>query len=322
MESSFLFVLLLFAIMILLILGIYFLFISRREIRGVKERVKRIMDEEPSRIEEGKPPFLSDFAWGRHLLSLLLSLGGVLTPKKEGELSHLRKSFMQAGYRGENAPVFFFGVKGLLAILFFAIFSLLKLSLLVLMPQFQFMVYAIGVALAGFYLPNLWLWMKINKRKRDILIGFPDALDVMVVCMEAGVGLDAAINRVGEEMKLSNKTLSEEFKLLNLELRAGKLRRDALRSLASRTGLEDINSWATLLIQTDKFGTSMAQALRVHSDSMRTRRQQRAEELAAKIPTKLIFPMILFIFPSLFVALIGPAIIKILRVLFPVMSGQ
>ena len=128
------------------------------------------------------------------------------------------------------------------------------------------------------------------------------------------MGLDAAFNRVAEEIKLSNKILSDELKLLNLELMAGKARRDALRSLAMRTDLEDLNSLVTLLIQTDKFGTSVAQTLRVYSDSMRTKRYQRAEEMAAKVPVKLIFPLILFIFPSLFVTILGPALIRLYQV--------
>jgi tight adherence protein C len=155
-----------------------------------------------------------------------------------------------------------------------------------------------------------------------MLEGFPDALDLMVVCVEAGMGLDAAINRVGEEMKLRNAVVSEEFRLMGLELRAGKLRRDALRNLGIRTGLDDVKSLMTLLIQTDKFGTSVAQALRVHSDSMRTKRYQKAEEIAAKLPVKLVFPLILFIFPSLFVVIIGPAVIRIFRVLLPALGGQ
>jgi len=164
--------------------------------------------------------------------------------------------------------------------------------------------------------------MKIAKREEKILEGFPDALDLMVVCVEAGIGLDAAITRVGEEMKLSNKVLYEEFKLLSLELRAGKQRRDALRNLAMRTDMEDVSSLVTLLIQTDKFGTSIAQALRVHSDSMRTKRYQRAEELATKLPVKMVFPLIVFIFPSIFVTVLGPAIIQIFRILLPRLAGQ
>jgi tight adherence protein C len=129
------------------------------------------------------------------------------------------------------------------------------------------------------------------------------------------MGLDAAIKRVGEEMRLSNKSISEEFRILNLEMRAGKERKDAMRSMADRIDLEDVSSWVTLLIQTDKLGTSIAQALRVQSDSLRIKRSQRLEELAAKIPVKLLFPTIFLIFPSIFVAILGPAVIRILKVM-------
>jgi tight adherence protein C len=165
----------------------------------------------------------------------------------------------------------------------------------------------------GFYLPNLWLSLRISSRREQLLVGFPDALDLLVVCAEAGMGLDAAIKRVGDEVKLSSKVISDEFKVLNLELRAGKSRRDALKNLALRTDLDDINSLVTLLIQTDKFGTSVAQALRVHSESMRAKRGQRVEEMAAKLPVKLLFPMIFCIFPVLFLVTIGPALIQVFR---------
>ena len=151
--------------------------------------------------------------------------------------------------------------------------------------------------------------------KKRLAKGFPDALDLMVVCVEAGMGLDAAINRVGEELGLSHPELSRELNHLNLELRAGKSRQTALRNLANRVDMEDVNSLVTLLIQTDRFGTSVAQALRVFSDSFRTARYQRAEEIAAKIGTKLIFPLVLFIFPSLFVVTLGPALIMAYRTL-------
>ena len=147
-----------------------------------------------------------------------------------------------------------------------------------------------------------------------IVNGFPDALDLMVVCVEAGMGLDSAITRVAREIGLSNKVLSDELNIYNLEMRGGKLRRDALKNLALRTDVPEVNNLATLLIQTDKFGTSIGQALKVYSDTMRVQRFQRAEERAAKIPVKLIFPLILFIFPSLFVVILGPAVINIYKV--------
>jgi tight adherence protein C len=168
-----------------------------------------------------------------------------------------------------------------------------------------------ALALIGFYLPDLYLKLMIRGRKQQIVLGFPDALDLLVVCVEAGMGLDAAISRVADEINLSSRVISEEFRILNLELRAGKSRLDALRNLGTRTDVEDVRSFSTLLIQTDRFGTSVAQALRVHSDAMRTQRYQKAEELAAKLPVKMMFPLILFIFPAIFVVIVGPAAIQI-----------
>ncbi len=177
------------------------------------------------------------------------------------------------------------------------------------------MIITLALALVGFYLPNLWLRLKIGARKEKIMEGFPDALDLMVICVEAGMGLDQAINRVGEEMKLSCPPISDEFRTLNMEMRMGKSRREALRNMANRTELDDVTSLVTLLIQTDQFGTSIGQALRVHSDSMRVQRRQRAEEKAAKLALKLLFPLIFFIFPSLFVVIMGPAMIQVFHAL-------
>jgi len=286
---------------------------------GRRELIKRIKQIDEGMRPEEKTRFPDKFK--NQWVSIFGSLGNILKPKKEGELSHLRKTFLKAGYRGDDVTLLFFGTKAFLAILFFVTFSLLKLYVFKTMKPLHFMFFSILSLLIGLYLPNLWLKLKISSRKEKIQQGLPDALDLMVVCVEAGTGLDAAINRVGEEMKLTNKVLSEEFRLLNLELRAGKQRHDALRNLALRTDLEDVSSLVTLLIQTERFGTSIAQALRVHSDSMRTKRYQRAEEIAQKMPVKLIFPLILFIFPALLVVILGPAVISIFRTLLPVISG-
>ena len=174
---------------------------------------------------------------------------------------------------------------------------------------------ALGVFMPflGFYLPDIWLRQKTDKRREKLLKALPDALDLMVVCVEAGMGLDEAINRVAKESKIQSRELSDEFAFLSLELRAGKQRQDALQNLAERTDLEEVKNLVTLLIQADKFGTNIADTLRVYSDTFRTERFQRAEEMAAKMPVKLIFPLILFIFPALFIVIIGPAIISIYR---------
>ena len=165
----------------------------------------------------------------------------------------------------------------------------------------------------GFYLPNFILKQQIQARQKKINEGLPDALDLLVVCVEAGLGLNSAIKRVAEDCKVSNPVLSLEFTVLNLEILAGLDREQALRNLADRTGVEDLSTLCAILIQTDRFGTSIATALRVQSDTMRTTRRQRLEEKAAQTPVKLIFPLLLFIFPALMVVIIGPAIIQVME---------
>jgi tight adherence protein C len=287
-------------------------------IRGHQTLVHRIkQDGLAVRSEEGTgsvPPSQDSALKGRWL-AIMARLGGLVKPKGEEGVSHIQRLFLQAGYRGKNATVIFFGSKVLCAAaLLICVFALQ----LVKPGQVRFLhltLFSIGFALIGFYLPNLWLYLKIARRKEALTLGLPDALDLLVVCAEAGMGLDAAMKRVGEEMMLSNKTISEEFNLLNLELRAGKSRKDALKNLALRADMEEVSSLVTLLIQTDRFGTSVAQALRVHSDSMRTRRTQRVEEVAAKLPIKLLFPTIFCIFPSLFLVILGPALLQAFRTL-------
>jgi tight adherence protein C len=223
----------------------------------------------------------------------------------------MRIRFLRAGIRTKNAKAIFWGAKGFLCIFLTIVLFISRFTVLKVLNNQVAMGLAVLIALVGFYLPDLWLRIKSDIRKEKLFEGLPDALDLLVVCVEAGMGLDGAIHRVAEESKLTNPIISDEFKLLNLELRAGKSRQDALRNLALRTNIDAMNSLVTLLIQTDKFGTSVAKALRVFSDSFRTQRYQKAEEVAAKMPVKLIFPLLLFIFPSLFVILLGPAAISI-----------
>jgi tight adherence protein C len=258
----------------------------------------------------------------QHLAKFLGVLGEASKPKDAEELSHVRQRLIRAGYRHNEAPVILYGIKLCGTILFPILFALFRIWFLSTLPSMQTLVLFVLSALVGFYLPDLLIQISIRHRQQKILEGFPDALDLMVVCVEAGLGLDAAIDRVGEELKLSHKILSEEFRLLSLELRAGQSRHNALRSLSSRVDLEDVQNLVTLLIQTDRFGTSIAQTLRIYSDSMRVKRHQRAEEMAAKLPVKLLLPLIFFIFPSLFVVILGPAVIQIIRILIPTLSGN
>jgi tight adherence protein C len=173
-----------------------------------------------------------------------------------------------------------------------------------------------------FYLPDIILWFLARRRKEAIFLGLPDALDLMVVCVEAGLGLDQAMRKVSEEMKKSARIVADEFALANFQLQVGRARNQVLHELGSRTGVDDLRSLAAILIQADKFGSSIALALRVQSDSMRTRRRQLAEEKAAKTAVKLIFPLVIFIFPAIFVVLVGPAAITIVNEMFPMMNGR
>jgi tight adherence protein C len=165
----------------------------------------------------------------------------------------------------------------------------------------------------GYYLPRFGLKVKIRRRQEAIRLGLADALDLLVICVEAGLGLNQALARVAEEIMHACPPLSEELHLVNLEMRAGTSRPEALRHLSERTGVEDLQSLVAMLVQTDRFGTSIAQSLRVHSDTLRTKRRQRAEEAAAKTTIKLVFPLVLFIFPAMFVVILGPAILHILE---------
>jgi tight adherence protein C len=264
--------------------------------------------ESPVRKEKTASKFLS-------------TLGEAARPKNEDELSQVRQNLARAGYRRHEAIFAFYGAKLFCAVLLPAAFALVSLSGLTKLSSAALIGLFVIMALVGFYLPHLWIMVKISGRKQKVAEGFPDALDLMVVCVESGLGLDAAIDKVGEELKTTNKVLSEEFQLLNLSMRAGQSRQDALRGLGTRTDLEDVHNLVTLLIQTDRFGTSIAQTLRVHSDTMRTKRHQKAEAMAAKLPVKLLFPLIFFIFPSLFIAILGPAVIQIYRVLLPTLGG-
>jgi tight adherence protein C len=299
-----------FGTMLLLLAGFQYLK-YRWEHAKLVEKVKtgglasRVGDYVPEAPETGSPMknlFLKTSIWA----------GGLTRPKENGsEASALRSLFLKAGIRHPSAAAVFWGAKVLFAValpfLSFFVQAFAESGFL----RFQVLLIMGVLALLGFYLPDFYLMLRIRLRKEKIVKGFPDALDLLVVCVEAGMGLDAAINRVAEEIQLSSQVISDEFKILNLELRAGKSRIDALRNLGIRTDVEDVRSFATLLIQTDRFGTSVAQALRVHSDSMRTRRYQKAEELAAKLPVKMMFPLIFFIFPAIFVIVVGPAAIQI-----------
>jgi tight adherence protein C len=242
-------------------------------------------------------------------------------PKAE-DYSAARLKFLRAGIRRENALGVHWGVKVFLTALLPAVFLLMRTVSWTSMSYQVTTAVTVMLALLGFYIPDIWLKQKSDKRKQKILESLPDALDLLVICVEAGMGIDSAINKVAQELKLGSPELSDELQLMNLELRAGKQRTDALKNLALRTNLGEISSLTTLLVQTDKFGTSMADALRVYSDSYRTQRYQRAEEMAAKLPVKMIIPLLICVFPSLFLVILGPAAINIYQVLIKGTLGR
>ncbi|MGE0473257.1 MAG: type II secretion system F family protein [Nitrospirales bacterium] len=254
-------------------------------------------------------------------LKLLEKIGQVNKSKDQAKTSQLKASLITAGYRKAQAPVIFMGTRMILAVVFGLTFLIFGSDAVKEKDPMWFPIFLIGSMFVGYYGPQLWLRNTISKRKELLVNGFPDALDLMVVCVEAGLGLDQAIARVGNEVKQGHPDLGEEFILLNLELRAGLSREQALRNLVNRTDLEDIRSLVALLIQTDRFGTSIGQALRVHSDSMRMKRRMKAEEKGAQLPVKLMIPLILFIFPALMVVIVGPGVINLIRNLLPSMGG-
>jgi tight adherence protein C len=179
-----------------------------------------------------------------------------------------------------------------------------------------FLVFGLA-AVAGYLLPDMWLTWRVRARQRLLRRALPDGLDLLVICVEAGLGLDQALLRVAQELNVAHPELSDELQLVNLEMRVGKTRLDAMRELARRTGLDDIKALVSMLIQTERFGTSVAQSLRVHSDDLRMKRRQRAEEMAAKTTVKMVPALVFFIFPALMVVILGPAIIAIMRQLMP-----
>jgi tight adherence protein C len=176
--------------------------------------------------------------------------------------------------------------------------------------------------LGGAGIPDAWLKSQINARMDKIRAGLPDAIDLTLVSMEAGLGMDQALQRVGEEIRIPYPDLAEEFHLRNIEVNMGRSRQQAFRNLAERTGVPDLKSLVGILIQTDRFGTSASDALRVFTETMRTKRRQRAQEQAAKLAVKMIVPMVMFVFPSLFVVIVGPAILQMVRVFFPALGGN
>ena len=251
----------------------------------------------------------------RQVERALVSIGEKL-PRSPAEMTRQERKMVQAGYRRKDAVLLLNG----------AHVAVLTLSLLIFLASGFFyrqpvisIVFSIFI---GAVIPDLWLRRAILRRQEEIQYALPDAMDLAVIAVEAGLGLDQALMRVGDEIITAHPALADELRLRNLEVNMGRSRSDALRNLAERTGVEDLKALIAILIQTDKFGTSVGQALRTFSESLRVKRRQRAEEQAAKLAIKMVVPMVLFIFPGVFIVIVGPAFIAIIRDLLPTLSGN
>jgi tight adherence protein C len=253
---------------------------------------------------------LQPAAEGRHVLLDALKRLGRAAPTPHREVGKVQQRLVWAGYRGKEAIVVFAGIRIGVALLCFAALG----TPILVRPNVMI---ALAAAAVGYLLPGMQLARIAKRRQHRVRLSLPDALDLLVVSVEAGLGLDQALQRVGDELAAAHPELSDEMRLINLEMRAGKERAEALRNLAERTGVDDIASLVGTLVQTDKFGTSVAQSLRIHSEVLRTKRRQRAEEAAAKTGVKMVFPLVVCVFPAVWIVTIGPAAIKFIQILFP-----
>ncbi|APG29009.1 hypothetical protein A7E78_03490 [Syntrophotalea acetylenivorans] len=305
--------LLVFCAVALAVYGIYYLFLKPNP---TEERLERLVPHGDAGTHV-KPKLLDDNDSG-FVTRVTQPINELIAPRSGDIAKRSRLRLIQAGYRSKHSYQYFFTAKVLLALLLpvlylaataFHAFSLVRILLVVLL------------LVIGFGLPDSIVGIISRSRQKRITKALPDALDLMVICVEAGLGLDMTFKRVGDEIRPICSDLSDEFALTNLEVRAGKNRADCFKNMSLRTGVPEINNLMTILVQTNRFGTSLAKALRVHSDAMRIKRRQIAEEVAAKSTVKLIFPLVCFIFPAIFVVLIGPGVIRIIKVLFPAMGG-
>ena len=292
---------------LLLFVGLFALLygVLRRGIQVGDRIIDR--DKKAPSSDEAKNP------WQDRMVNFFKPLGEML-PRSPSDLSAEGQKLAQAGYRRKDAVALFYGVRIATAVVLFLGLTITRAF------GGNFILIVILSIFLGALVPDMWLRWKISKRKLAIQHGLPDMMDLSVVCVEAGMGLDQAVKRIGQEIGLNYPDLASELNLYSLEVQAGRSRADALRNLGVRTGVEDLRVLAAVLVQADRFGTSIAQSLRIFSDDLRVKRRQRAEEMAAKMSVKMIPPMLVFIFPAVFVVVAGPAIITIVRDFFRVLG--
>ncbi|WP_441460484.1 type II secretion system F family protein [Burkholderia thailandensis] len=259
--------------------------------------------------------------WVEKLAEISQPISKLSLPKSGWENSPLRLRLINAGWRSPSAAHLYFAAKTVLALALPAAAMPFLIGTAIADSPYSVSAMLVLIGAFGFYLPNAMLARRIASRQRMIIEDFPDALDLLTVCVEAGLGLDAALTKVADELRLRSPVVADELGLMLLEMRSGFTKEAALRNLALRTGAEDVDAFSAMLIQADRFGTSIGASLRVLSDTLRTQRRMRAEERAAKIALKLLFPLIFCIFPALLTVLLGPAFIHIYRTLLPTMAG-
>jgi tight adherence protein C len=288
------------AVLATCLVAVGFIYALSGESAGVSDRLGRLW--RPSAPEKTGIKQASGEIANKVLSGIAKYVPNKDEPSPEGDIR-----LIQAGFRRPEAVSAFTAARAITVVAF--VFLTFVTGLASNNPVIMLVV----AGLLGYLLPDIWLSRKIKARQMTLRLALPDALDLLVICMEAGLGIDQAILYVSQELRTAHPEICDEFDLVNAEMHVGKTRIDALRSLATRTGVDDIQALVSTLIQTDRFGTSVAQSMRVHSDELRTRRRQRAEEMAAKTTIKMIIPLVLFIFPALFVVLLGPAVLKMMQ---------
>lgn len=306
---------LVFLAVVLLSFGLFHLFYNRNMIA---ERLAALLRQQPKAEPQNSGSGLVDDQPQGLTVKISKPLTRLSPTDPTARNSSTRIRLIQAGLRSKKAYFNFLACKVIGATLLPGVFVL---SMIFFKATPERILIIVALALIGFFLPDLVLFLMSYNRKQELIRALPDALDLMVVCVEAGLGLDMTFKRVGDEIRVLNKDLSDEFMLTNLEVRSGLSRQESFKNMAMRTGVPEISQLMSMLNQTNRFGTSLANALRVHSDAMRVKRRQTAEEIAAKAAVKLLFPLVFFIFPALFIVLLGPGVIQIIRILLPTMQG-
>ena len=308
--------LLMFLAVFMMVLAIAFIIKGRQS--NTRERLGKLIGSEASNPTTGAPSRLMGHNDDTIAARLSKPLHKISSINKRNVRQKMQLTLVRAGYRSDQAIYNYLTAKIVCPFIYAAIFMVTRM---VYNFQTQVLMSILALLALGYFTPNLWVFLMTKTRQEKLVKGLPDALDLMVVCVESGLGLDMTFKRVGDEMLPLCKELSDEFTLTTLEIRAGISRADAFKNMNVRTGVPQINSLTTLLAQTSRFGTSLATALRVHADSMRIKRRQIAEATAAKSAVKMVFPLVLCIFPAIFVVLVGPGAIQIIKYLIPALGG-